>query len=71
MSRSSNTGSHSYSLRSGARMGERRQWLRSSCLDTRDHLPWVDDSRVASPTSLDGQVVRGSHMTNTNTLTPR
>ena len=66
MSRSSNTGSHSYSLRSGARFGERRQWLRSSCLDTRDHLPWVDDSRVASPNgSLDGQVrvVRDGVMT--------
>ena len=48
VSRSSNTGSHSYSLRSA-----RRHWLRSSHhLDTRDHLPWVDDSRVGSPTSL-------------------
>ena len=58
LSRSSNTGSHSYSLRSGPRFGERRQWLRSSYLDTRDHLPYVDDSRVGSPNgSLDGQVI--------------
>ena len=40
------------------RFGERRQWLRSSYLDTRDHLPYVDDSRVGSPNgSLDGHAI--------------
>ena len=51
LSRSSQSGSHSYSLR--------RQWVRSSFLDTRDQLPFADDSRVCSPAgSLDGQVIQ-------------
>ena len=56
LSRASNSGSHSYSLRSSG--GGRKQWVRSSYLDTREHLPYADDSRVCSPAgSLDGQVI--------------
>jgi len=59
LSRASQAGSHTYSWRSnGYRFGERKQWLRSSYLDTRDHLPYMDDSRVGSPNgSLDGGVI--------------
>ena len=33
--------------------------MRSSCLDTREQLPFADDSRVCSPAgSLDGQVIQ-------------
>ena len=61
MSRASNSGSHSYSLRSSG--GGRKQWVRSSYLDTREQLPYADDSRVCSPAgSLDGQVISG-HLT--------
>ena len=62
----SNTGSHSYSCR--------RHWLRSSHhLDTRDQLPWVDDSRVGSPTSLylvsSGHSRHNSYSSHTSRLT--
>jgi hypothetical protein len=53
-------GSHCQSWRSGHRFGERRLWLRSSYLDTQEHLPYMDDSRVVSPEgSLDSATAGG------------
>ena len=53
-------GSHCQSWRSGHRFGERRLWLRSSYLDTQEHLPYMDDSRVGSPEgSLDSATAGG------------
>ena len=60
LSRVSAAGSHSWQYRSQHRFGERKLWLRSSYLDTQEQLPYMDDSRLASPEgSLDGTTVGG------------